>query len=305
MRKFLISFMLVISMASRADEYRAFTDKEGRSIKAKVLKVDVEANKVTMERDTKKETTVSIDVFSEADQIYIKEWMPAAEDYSHWEKMVGNGEALIHEKKPAEAIENYFDPVIKKFNSICSANSAQIYCARDSKETLVYLMQAAVMSEVEAEVGEKVPVIWGSRFAKQKKGAEVWSQFWAKAFFLKAYALVELGKLNAAKETLQTAVGLSPVNANYLSELGHIYQLEKDWDMALAAYQAAEDSISFSHPDIQDAERSRAWRGIGFVYIELGQLDKAKEKYMQCLEQNPNDQRAAAELKYIENLYAK
>lgn len=302
MRKLLILLLLTLSVATFADEYRTFTDKNGRAIKAKIIKVDAQRQKVTMERDTKKKTTVPISAFSEADQKYINEWSPAAEDYSRWEKMVDDGESLLHEKKARLAVEKYFDPVIKKFNALRKANSAQIYCARDSNETLIYLMQAAIMHEVEEEAGEEIPIIWGSRFATKKDGAEVWSQFWAEAFFLKAYALVDLGKLDQAKETLQTAVGLSPVNANYLSELGHIYQMEKDWDMALAAYKAAEDSVSFSHPDAKDAEQSRAWRGIGFVYIELGQIDKAKEMFAQCLELNPNDQRAKNELKYIESL---
>ncbi len=224
-------------------------------------------------------------------------------DDTHWKKMVSDGESLLHEKKPKEAIGKYLDPVIDHFNSLNSTNSSQIYCARDSKETLVYLMQAAVMHEKKA--GKEVPEIWGNQFADKKDSAEVLPQFWAEAFYLKGYALVELGHINQAKETLKKAVGLSPMNFSYLAELGHIFQMEKNWDMALQAFEAAEEATIYSHPDNKNENLARAWRGIGYVYIEQGKLQDAKDKYKQCLKLNPNDQSALAELKYIEGLQAK
>ncbi len=220
-----------------------------------------------------------------------------------WQEMVTAGESLLHEKQPKEAIEKYLDPVIEQFNSLSSTNAAQIYCARDSKETLMYLMHVAVISE-----GKKlkdIPLIWGTRFAKQKDGAVVLSQFWAEAFFLKGYASVELGNIKQGKECVETAIGLSPLNFNYLAELGHIYQLETNWDMALSAFEAAEEAVECSNPDTQNAQRARAWRGIGYVYIEQGKLKEAEKKYKQCLDLNPNDQSASAELKYIQGLKKK
>jgi len=101
-----------------------------------------------------------------------------------WETMVSDGETLLHANKPQKAIENYFNPVIEHFNSLNSTNSSQIYCARDTKETLVYLMQAAVMHEKKNE--KNAPEFWGSQFADKKDRAEVLPQFWAKAFSLKA-----------------------------------------------------------------------------------------------------------------------
>jgi tetratricopeptide (TPR) repeat protein len=220
-----------------------------------------------------------------------------------WQKMVRDGESLLHEKKAQEAIDKYLDPVIEQFNSLNSTNSAQVYCARNSNESLAYMIQVAALQD--KGDGKDVPELWGNRFAVKKDGAVVLSQFWAEAFYLKSYALLELGNIDLAKVTLKKAVGLSPLNSMYLAQLGHICQLEKNWDMALETYEASEEAVTFSHPDMQDAHRARAWRGLGYVYVELGKLKEAKEKYKQCLELNPNDQRAKAEIKYIEGLKAK
>ena len=220
-----------------------------------------------------------------------------------WQEMVSTGESLLHKKQPKEAIEKYFDPVIEQFSLLSSTNTAQIYCARDSKETLVYLIQVAALHDSGED--KETPEFWGNRFAEKKDGAEVLSQFWAEAFFLKSYALVELGDVRLAKEALKTAVGLSPLHSNYLAELGHIYQLEKNWDMALEAFKASEEAVSFSHPDSKEASLGRAWRGMGYAYIEQGKVDEAKKMYEQCLKLNPNDRSAVAELKYIEGLQDK
>lgn len=220
-----------------------------------------------------------------------------------WQTMVRDGEALLHAKQPKQAIDKFLDPVIEQFNSLNSTSTAQVYCARDSKESLAYVIQVAAIMDKGG--GKDVAEFWGNRFAAKKVGAVVLSQFWADALFLKSYALIELGDINQAKTTLKRVVGLSPLNSNYLAELGHIYQLEKNWDMALEAFRAAEEATSFSHPDSKDASLGRAWRGIGYVYFEQGKLQEAKAKYTQCLKLNPNDRSAAAELKYIEGLQTK
>lgn len=223
---------------------------------------------------------------------------------TQWETMVRDGESLLHEKKPQEAIDQYFDPVIQQFNARKNTKSAQFYCARDSKESLVYLMQTAVMNA--KGDAEDIPEYWGNRFAEKKSSSEVLPQFWANAFYLKSYALIELGKVDQARLSLEQAVGLSPCNSMYLAELGHVYQLEKNWKMAMQAYKAAGgEAVLYSHPDGKDYDQARAWRGEGFVLIELGKINEAKALYKKCLELNPDDKRALAELKYIEQLEAK
>ncbi len=58
-----------------AEDYRIFTDKEDRSVEAKVVKFDPRSGKVTLERRNHRKVTVLASIFSEADQDYIEEWL--------------------------------------------------------------------------------------------------------------------------------------------------------------------------------------------------------------------------------------
>ena len=66
-----------------AEDYRIFTDREGRVIEAKVVRFDPRSGKVTIERNNRRKATVSITIFSEADQAYIKEWISAQDFLSN------------------------------------------------------------------------------------------------------------------------------------------------------------------------------------------------------------------------------
>jgi hypothetical protein len=77
MIKYIYLFLLALAVIAFADDYRSFTDTQGRTISAKILKVDERAGKVTLEADNKKRATVPISIFSETDQEYINAWSPA------------------------------------------------------------------------------------------------------------------------------------------------------------------------------------------------------------------------------------
>jgi Flp pilus assembly protein TadD len=230
----------------------------------------------------------------------------ASGDDSNREKLITEGETLIRQQKPKDAIDTCLNPIIEEFSSITSTNPARIYCARDSQETLLYLL---CVSAADGSDKGKTPItaFYGDRFAEKKNGgAAVLPQFWAEAYYLKAYALIDMGNTADAKKCLETAIGLSPLNSKYLSELGHIYQMEQDWNTALQIFhEAGSEALRCSHPDQKTSDQTRAWRGEGYSLIELGRLDEAKEKYRQCLQLNPDDARASNELKYIANLEAK
>ncbi len=117
---------------------------------------------------------------------------------------------------------------------------------------------------------------------------------------------LDLGKIDIAEQFILRAVEMSPVNSMYLSELGHIYQIKKEWNKALDTFQKSEHSVEvYSHPDSKLEELSRAKRGVGFTLIELGKLDEAEKKFNLCLEINKNDKTALNELKYIKSLKIK
>ena len=138
-----------------------------------------------------------------------------------------------------------------------------------------------------------------------KKDAIVLSSTWASAYFLKGYALQELGRIAEAKSALILALELSPWNSLYLSELGSVYKLEKNWKEAKKTFDAAEEHAALSPDELKASELGLARRGQGYVLVELGQLAEAEKKYLQCLEDDPNDKKAAAELEYVRNLKAK
>jgi tetratricopeptide (TPR) repeat protein len=205
--------------------------------------------------------------------------------------LVEKARTLITKKQPQEGIANC-DKVIALFKSHYGTSKSKIYCARSSTETLGYLLQSAA----DADKGKS---------EKGKKNAIVLSSTWAAAYFLKGYALQELGRIGDAKATLKLALELSPWSSLYLSELGSIYKLEKNWPEAKKTFETAEEHAALSPDDLKAAELGLARRGLGYVLVELGQLAEAEKKYQQCLKDDPKDTKAAAELEYVRGLKAK
>lgn len=198
-------------------------------------------------------------------------------------KMIQDGARLAAAGKPQEAIE-YFDKVAATYEEKYRDSPTRMRCARWSVESLMYLAEAA----------------------KEQKNTTVLSANWAYAYYLKAYALQELGRLPEAKVVLERAISLSPRNAQFLAELGSIYQREKNWPAGLQTYKLAESSArEFSPPNTKDAELASAWRGIAYILVEQNQLDDAEKLYRQCLELNKNDTKASNELRYVLGLRAK
>jgi tetratricopeptide (TPR) repeat protein len=189
---------------------------------------------------------------------------------------------LIDNKKPAAAVEKC-DRVITAFKARYGNSKQKISCGRTSAEVLGSLLQAAV----------------------DKNNAIALSSTWADAYYMKAYALQELGRLSAAKSNVQLALAMSPFNSQYRSELGEIYQLEKNWGKAKQEFAEAEDNAKLAPEESNAAELGRARRGLAYVFVELGKFDEAEKKYRQCLEADPNDIRAKRELEYVRGLNVK
>jgi tetratricopeptide (TPR) repeat protein len=189
---------------------------------------------------------------------------------------------LIHQRRPADAI-SLLDGVIAQQALSHANDKRRLYCARSQIEAFLYLADAA----------------------QAKEEAAVLAPTWADALYFKAYALIDLGRREEAKPLLESAIRLSPYNALYLGELGEYYKSRKEWDAAMAAFLQAETASEFSPDDVKDLERSRAWRGIGYVLIEQGSLDEAETFFRKCLALNPNDDTAKNELSYIAEQRAK
>jgi tetratricopeptide (TPR) repeat protein len=199
--------------------------------------------------------------------------------------------ALIDNKKSQAGIEKC-DKVIAAFQAYYGKSAHKIYCARNPTESAAYLITAAA-------------AMTKGTFDKGKKDAITLSSTWANAFYVKGYALQELGRLADAKAALQKAIEFSPQHSQYLSELGSLYVLEKNWAEAMKTFTSAEDNAPISPDDRKADDLGRARRGIAYVLVELGKLDEAEKKYQQCLKDDPNDTKAAAELEYVRGLKAK
>lgn len=209
----------------------------------------------------------------------------------HNSKLLEEARALIDAKKPEAGIEKC-EQVIKLFESHYANSRHKIYCARTQAENLGYLVKAA------ADMSK-------GTFERGKKDAIALSSTWSAAYYMKGYALQELGRTAEAKGALKQALELSPWNSQYLSELGSLYVLERNWPEALKTFAGAEDNAPLSPDETKADDLGRARRGTGYVLVELGKLDDAEKKYQQCLKENPKDSKAEAELEYVRGLKAK
>ena len=196
-------------------------------------------------------------------------------------KLLSEGEKLITKGDKKSAIINYFNPVIKEYETRYIHNSKRIYTARTQAEYDFYSMTAT----------------------NEGKVAHILSDTWSRAYLLKGYTLVELKELRLAEKNIRKALYLSPSNSKYLSELGHIQHLNKEWRKALSSYQLAEKSANFFTPkELKQKELLRAKRGMGYSYTELKEFKKAEAVYKDILKIDSRDRVALRELNYLHSL---
>ncbi len=197
-------------------------------------------------------------------------------------KLLQDARHNIDGKNPAAGIAKC-DQVINTYKAHYGGSKQKVLCARSPEESLGLMMKAAV----------------------DRHNAIALSFVWSDAYFLKAYALEDLGRMSEAKAMLEQALKLSPFNAQYLAEMGQIYARERDWSKAEQLYREAEDNAPLSPTEARAGDLARARRGLGYVLVELGRLDEAEKKYQQCIAANPNDTKAKAELQYVRDEKAK
>lgn len=191
-------------------------------------------------------------------------------------KLIDQGVLLVQAGKPSDAIL-LFEQVIADENRAHASETRQIFCARSPEETVLYAMMGA----------------------KDNKATLVLGRAWATAIFLKGFAYIDLGRGDESKALFDRAIALSPMDAQFLAELGEWYKTRKDWPNAYARFEQASAAAEFSPADSKSREKRRALRGMGYALSEQGRLDEAEALYRQCLQIDPTDPGAKSELEYI------
>lgn len=128
---------------------------------------------------------------------------------------------------------------------------------------------------------------------------------WCIALWAKGFALIDLQQLDNAVPYLERAVKLAPLHPHYLSELGYAYQAQKQWQRSYDLYARAAEAAKRESGERQKKSLRRAWFGMAYDLIELGNLDQAETWLRKCLELTPDDQKVKDELQYIQDEKAK
>lgn len=198
-------------------------------------------------------------------------------------ELLRKGTEKLSSGSTKDAIENYFEPIIKNCEKKFSEKSQTYFGARSGAEAIMYAALGATL----------------------KQNTEVLDSTCGDANFFKGFALVDLGRLDDAGVYFDKAVAWSPQNSMYLAELGNLSQLKKNWQQSLDFFEQAENAAEFSPDNVKTLELLRAKRGVGFNLTELGRLDEAEKKYLECLAVDKNDKKSQGELAYIKQLRSK
>ncbi|WP_260924756.1 tetratricopeptide repeat protein [Novosphingobium sp. 9] len=125
------------------------------------------------------------------------------------------------------------------------------------------------------------------------------------AYFFTAYAQTELGRKTDALVTLEALHALAPYNPQFLVELGYAQRESGDVTAARASYQAAIDASHWleggTAEDRQGVTHARAaaWRGLGYILIDQGDLDGAEKAYRESQVDEPDNAITRNELTVI------
>lgn len=193
-------------------------------------------------------------------------------------KALNEARGLITAGHPKEAIDGHLDPLLARLDVEYRNLAGKRWCANTTPELLFYLMQSAMAHQQATAVDGNL----------------------CNAYFLRGYAEVDLGQVAAAEADFERALALSPNNPHYLSEMGDLHLRRHDDAGALDYFKRAEDGAkSFAPKDRETHELARALRGTGYAQVELGKLADAEASYRRCLEVDPADAKAKAELGYV------
>lgn len=122
----------------------------------------------------------------------------------------------------------------------------------------------------------------------------------AKAFYWLAYIAYEWGDLTQALRYINEGLALDPARPQMLCEKAEILKGLRQFDASLECYR----EVAASKGWLPDKQRARAYRGLGFVLIEMRKLEEAEAALHESLKIEPGNETALHELRYLEDLRA-
>lgn len=134
--------------------------------------------------------------------------------------------------------------------------------------------------------------------AKNKKDVVWVHPSYSRAYYYLAYIRIERGETDAALAMLDKSLSLEPDNPHAMCEKAQVLANIGRIDEAIGLFQKASGCRPWSPPQM----KARALRGVGFSYIEKGELDNAEEMFLKSLEFDPGNRHALNELGYIGQL---
>lgn len=200
------------------------------------------------------------------------------------EQLLQQAMAQIKAGMNADAINGPLAQIIHSYETAYAHSKKQVYCAETMAEAFLYSSIAS---------------------SNHKDSMVLSKPNWAMAYYLRGYAYSSMGDLVHAEASLKQALALSPFNSQFLSELGNVYENEKNWSGAMETFQSADAATEFAPPEQKITLRCHALRGQGYVLVERHKLDEAVKKYNACLSISPGDQRSIDELGYVKALQTK
>ena len=189
---------------------------------------------------------------------------------------------LIRDHQPQPALD-VLTTAIAAYDTDHASEKRRLYCGMSGAEGILYAGMAA----------------------RDKTNAVILPPGYCVALYLRGYVLIDLGRIADAKAAYQQLLVFAPEHAQYVTEMGQLARLEKDWPTMLSLCERSRGLADLADPKEQVLQQTAALRCQGYALVEEHKLDDAEKRYHDALTLDPNDAKSQGELRYIAGQRAK